>query len=73
LIDDPSEVGKLWKANYDAYFPTAEDRANAAFIKVAVDRMELWMRGVTPEPFGMQPTVIDREAGGAWCVRASQN
>ncbi len=71
LIDDPVVVGKLWKAGYDAYFPTAEDRANAAFIEVTINRMELWIRGVTPEPFGMRPTVIDREAGGAWRLRAS--
>lgn len=64
LIDDPIEVGKLWKANYDAYFPIAEDRANAAFIEVAVDRMELWIRGVTPEPFGLRATVLERDAEG---------
>jgi general stress protein 26 len=71
LIEDPVEVGKLWKADYRAYFPTAEDRANAAFIEIAINRMELWIRGVTPEPFGLRPTVIDREAGGAWRLRAS--
>jgi hypothetical protein len=28
--------------------------------------MELWIRGVTPEPFGMRPTTLERDAGGAW-------
>jgi hypothetical protein len=28
--------------------------------------MELWIRGVTPEPFGLLPTVLERDAGGGW-------
>jgi hypothetical protein len=28
--------------------------------------MELWIRGVTPEPFGLQATKLAREADGAW-------
>ncbi len=28
--------------------------------------MELWIRGVTPEPFAMQTTVLERDGGGAW-------
>ena len=27
--------------------------------------MELWIRGVTPEPFGLQTTVLERDAGAA--------
>jgi hypothetical protein len=26
--------------------------------------MELWIRGVTPEPFGLRATVLERDAGG---------
>ena len=28
--------------------------------------MELWIRGVTPEPFGLQTTVLERDRQGAW-------
>jgi general stress protein 26 len=66
LIERPSEVDRLWKAAYDAYFPNATERANAAFIEVDVARMELWIRGVTPEPFGLLPTVLERDAGSTW-------
>jgi general stress protein 26 len=70
LIEDPVEVAKLWKSGYEVYFATAEDRANAAFIEIAINQMELWIRGVTPDPFGLRPTVIEREAGGAWRMKA---
>ena len=50
---------------YDVYFPTEADRANAIFVEVGVERMELWIRGVTPEPFGLRATVLEREAGAA--------
>jgi len=61
-----SEVERLWKPAYDMYFPTETDRVNATFIQVAVERMELWIRGVTPEPFGLQTTELARNAEGTW-------
>src|SRR5260370_41418026 len=32
LLQRDSEVRRLWKDAFDAYFPTAADRANAAFV-----------------------------------------
>jgi hypothetical protein len=66
LIDDPSDIARRWENAYDSYFPTETDRLNAAFIEVVVQRMELWIRGITPEPFGLQPTIVERRAGGKW-------
>jgi general stress protein 26 len=66
LIENASEVRQLWKEAYSAYFPGEGDRANAAFVQVDVDRMELWVRGVTPEPFGLHPTTLERGAEGVW-------
>ena len=66
LIETATEVGLLWKNAYNAYFPTEADRANAIFIEVKAERMELWIRGVTPEPFGMRPTVLERDAADIW-------
>jgi general stress protein 26 len=70
LRDSASEVRKRWTDAYDAYFPTETDRANAIFVEVHVERMELWIRGVTPEPFGLQTTVLVRDATGGWRVIA---
>jgi general stress protein 26 len=65
LIEAASEVRQLWKDGYNALVPTEADRANAAFVQVNVERMELWIRGVTQEPFGLR-TTIERDAGGIW-------
>jgi general stress protein 26 len=64
LHEDASETRSRWKAAYDVYFPGETDRANAIFVEVEVERMELWIRGVTPEPFGLRATALERDAGG---------
>jgi general stress protein 26 len=70
LHDSQAEVRERWKDAYNVYFRSEKDRANAIFVEVDVDRMELWIRGVTPEPFGLQTTVLERDAGGGWRVIA---
>jgi general stress protein 26 len=64
LQDDPAVVCKRWKRGYETYFPTEADRAHALFVEVSIERMELWIRGVTPEPFGTTPTVLERDEEG---------
>jgi general stress protein 26 len=66
LRERASEDGEHWKKAYEVFFPSELDRANAIFIEVDVQRMELWIRGVTPEPFGAQKTVLERDAEGGW-------
>ncbi|MGH6797818.1 MAG: pyridoxamine 5'-phosphate oxidase family protein [Roseiarcus sp.] len=70
LHEDASETRSRWKGAYDLYFPSAADRANAIFVEVEVERMELWIRGVTPEPFGLRATVLQRDAD-CWRLIAS--
>jgi general stress protein 26 len=67
LIEEVSEIQALWKEDAHAqYFPTDKDRAYAGFIEVRIERMELWIRGVTPEPFGRHATILQRDPEGAW-------
>jgi general stress protein 26 len=66
LRERASEDGEHWKQEYEVFFPSELDRANAIFIEVDVQRMELWIRGVTPEPFGAQRTVLERDPEGGW-------
>jgi general stress protein 26 len=66
LNETKEYVQALWKKAYGRYFPTAEDQAHAAFIEVEVTRMKLWVRGLTPEPFGVRPTIMTRELDGTW-------
>lgn len=64
LHEDAAETRRRWKPAYDLYFPGETDRANAIFVEVEVERMELWIRGVTPEPFGLKATALERDADG---------
>ena len=64
LHEDASETRNRWKPAYDAYFPSEADRASAIFVEVGAERMELWISGVTPEPFGLRATVLERDADG---------
>jgi general stress protein 26 len=66
LNETKEYVQALWKEAYGRYFATDEDRAHAAFIEVEVTRMELWVRGLTPEPFGVHPTIMTRDPDGSW-------
>jgi general stress protein 26 len=64
LHEDASETRRRWKAAFDVYFPSTADQANAIFVEVRIERMELWIRGVTPEPFGLRTTVLERDVEG---------
>jgi general stress protein 26 len=68
LRDGAAEVRKRWKDAYNVYFRSETDRANAIFVEVDVERMDLWIRGVTPEPFGLRATVLKRDAADGWQV-----
>jgi general stress protein 26 len=68
LIEQEAEVRARWNDAYGAFFPTAEDRASAVFAAVDVERMELWIRGVTPEPFGIRTTRLERDPRRGWQV-----
>ena len=64
LHEDASETRSRWKPAYNVYFPSPADQAKAIFVEVEVERMELWIRGVTPEPFGLRATVLEHDAEG---------
>jgi general stress protein 26 len=68
LREGASEVRRRWKNAYNIYFPSEQDRANAAFVEIDAERMELWIRGLTPEPFGLYPTILERDSGRGWRV-----
>ena len=71
LIEGKPEIRRRWTAAYDAFFPAGPDRSSAIFITIDVVRVELWIRGVTPEPFGLRTTVIERDATRDWHLTSS--
>jgi len=70
LAEGKPEIRRRWKPAYDTYFPDGPDRSSAIFVTIDVTRVELWIRGVTPEPFGLQTTVIERDATRVWRLKA---
>jgi general stress protein 26 len=71
LIEDKAEIAKRWNAAYDVFFPEGPDRSSAVFVTIDAVRVELWIRGVTPEPFGIRTTIIERDAQRVWRLTAS--
>lgn len=69
VVTDPEAIAVRWKSSYGRYFPTAEDRLRAAFIEVTPRLLKLWIRGVTPEPYGVRPTVLTCGTGPEWIER----
>jgi general stress protein 26 len=63
LCEIESQVRKRWKKAYDVYFPSELDIVE---VEVDIVRIELWIRGVTPEPFGLRATILERDARRDW-------
>jgi general stress protein 26 len=66
VVTDRDAIAARWKTGYEQYFPTAEDRSNAAFIEVRPRILKLWIRGVTREPYGFRPAVLTCGDGSQW-------
>ena len=71
LAEGKPEIRRRWTAAYDAFFRDGPDQSSAIFLTVAVARVELWIRGVTPEPFGLRTTIIERDAADGWRLNSS--
>ena len=48
LLEGETEVRRRWKDAYNQFFPTELDRANAAFLKVEAERIELGFAASRP-------------------------
>jgi general stress protein 26 len=63
LEEREAEVRRRWKPDYDSFFPSEADKASAVFLTVEAEQLDLWIRGVTPEPFALKTTTLARDAG----------
>jgi general stress protein 26 len=68
LIEDRAEIRRRWLEKWRVYFPGGPDDPNTVFVKVNVERIELCVPGVSPEPFGSRPSVLQRDADRRWSV-----
>jgi general stress protein 26 len=73
IVTNREAIAARWKESYGRYFRTAEDRLHAAFIEVRPRALKLWIRGVTPEPFGSRPTVLTRMGRCEWTEEAAHD
>ncbi len=66
IIEDVAEMRTMWSSDLDARFPPGFADANMIVIQVDVDRIEVHVRGLTPEPFGAGRTLLERQSAGSW-------
>jgi general stress protein 26 len=66
IVEDGAEMRSLWPSDLDKHFPPGFADANMIVIRVDVDRIEVHVRGLTPEPFGAGRTLLERQSTGAW-------
>ena len=63
LVDDRAEVEARLRPVDD---PDGSAAARLVAVRVAVDRVEVHVRGVTAEPWGRGHTLLERDGNGAW-------
>jgi general stress protein 26 len=66
VISDTAIIVRRWIPTYDRIFPSAADKANAVFIDIRAEELRLWIRGLTPEPFGVRSLTLRRPLDGDW-------
>jgi len=66
ITEDIAEMRTIWSSDLDAHFPPGFADANMIVIQVDVDRIEVHVRGLTPEPFGAGRTLLERQPAGSW-------
>lgn len=66
VISDTAVIVRRWIPTYDRIFPSAADKANAVFIDIRAEELRLWIRGLTPEPFGVRSLTLRRPLDGDW-------
>jgi len=71
LTVERSVIRAHWREPWRVYFPGGPDDANLVIVRLIVDRIELCVPGVAPEPFGSGHVTVAREAAGAWTIAAN--
>jgi general stress protein 26 len=66
VISDTAIIKRRWIAGYDSIFPSTRDKAHAVFIDIRAEELRLWLRGLTPEPFGVRSATLRRPVDGDW-------
>ena len=68
LVEDRSTIRDLWREEFRPFFPQGPEQSEIAFVRIDVDRIELCVNGVTPEPFGSRYSAIERDSHRHWKI-----
>ena len=66
IIADRALLRARWQPAWNQFFPAGADDETSIFVQLVADRIELWVRGVTPEPFGTRGAIMERGPGQPW-------
>jgi general stress protein 26 len=66
ICEDVAEMRAMWSSDLDVHFPPGFADANMIVMQVEVDRIEVHVRGLTPEPWGVGRTLLERQPTGLW-------
>jgi general stress protein 26 len=69
-VTDRAVLRAHWQPAWNRFFPAGADDESACFVQFESDRIELWVRGVTPEPFGTRGAILEHGRGQAWRLTA---
>lgn len=70
IIDDRARISQRWNKSWNNVFQAGAEDPDAIFVKVEVDRIELFSlaQKVAPAPFCKRSAALDRDASGHWGV-----
>jgi general stress protein 26 len=66
IITGRAVIRPRWQKDWNLFFAGGAEDENAVFVRTEAMRLELWVRGVTAEPFGARTTILERDESGQW-------
>jgi general stress protein 26 len=69
VVAERSAIGARWREPWRLFFPGGPEDPDLVLVRLAVDRIELCVPGVSPEPFGIRYAALTRDSAGMWRTR----
>ena len=66
ILADRALLRARWQPAWNHFFPAGADDETSIFVQLEAERIELWVRGVTAEPFGARGAILERDPGQPW-------
>ena len=66
LVTERAPIRARWREAWRLFFPAGPEDPDTILVRLVVERIELCMSGVSPEPFGARYAAVWRDAAGVW-------